>query len=180
MDNIILNEITSIKKMMGLITEATEFSKFDGGYGIEKNNFDTFITVAQKAKETPFFFGNHIFKLESYGENNDSKNIAPGIHNLRWYVGKPTYSNPGGYPHIAAAGNYDARITTRKGGRGLEFTASPQNVNFDSPEFENSKEAFVVFKHNLKQLTSDSRQKVLDMYGEKLKEKFGEESVNTL
>lgn len=168
--------------MMGLISEATEFAKFDGGYGIEQNNFDTFISKAQQAKETPFLFGNHIFKLNSYGENNESKNIAPGIHNLQWLVSKPIYTSAGSYPHISVADTDGGRptVTTRKGGRGLEFTAFPQNANFYSPVFENSKDAFENFKHNLNQLTPESKQDVLNMYGEKLKEKFGEELVNTL
>jgi hypothetical protein len=182
MDNKILNEITSIKKMMGLISEATKFAKFDGGYGIEQNNFDAFISKAKQAKETPFLFGNHIFKLNSYGENNESKDIASGIHNLQWGVSKPIYTSTGGYPHIAVTDTDGGQptITTRKGSSGFEFSAYPQNANFYSPEFKDAKVAFDNFKDNLNRLTPDSKQDVLNMYGEKLKEKFGEELVNTL
>jgi len=181
MDNKILNEITSIKKMMGLISEATKFVIFDGGYGIEQNNFDDFISKAQQAGETPFLFGNHIFKLNSYGENNDeSKNIAPGIHNLQWGVSKPTYTSTGGYPYIASETDFgQPTITTRKGGSGLEFIASPQNGKFYLNKYETSEEAFNEFKSSLGQLTPESKQDVLNMYGENLKKKFGE-LVNTL
>jgi len=166
-----------VNKQLGQVDlyENIKYSKFDADFGLDNGNFNNFLSVASQNKETPFFFNGYIFKLKNYGENNEEKDIAGDIHNLKWNVYKPLYSKDG-YPYISDSesdtygGVY---VVIRKDMNGLNVETYPDNPSWFRINFEhNKKSAFDSFKNALS--TISNKEEVIKLFGNKISERFGE------
>jgi len=168
-----------------VISEATFNFTQGEGYGINKSNVNEFLNIASKFKNRSFFYNGFIFRLASYGENNDSKQINPSqpAHGLKWDISKPVISLDG-YPMISynSDDGYPASLRFRRGHRGLEASLYPKESGFswernsfrDNPGFKGKnipKIAAEVFAEELKEIAN--KQKLLQFYGSNL-DKFGE------
>jgi len=96
MNKNILNEVNTIKKMMGIITESVTFTNTQP-WGLTEQNANEFIQKATDSRTDAFMFNGVIYKLQSMGENSPSS-ISFENENMKYRVGLLMYSNI--YPFI--------------------------------------------------------------------------------
>lgn len=165
-----------VNKKLGQVDlyENTKYKNFDADFGLDSGNFNNFLSVASQNKETPFVFNGHIFKLDSYGENNEEKAITGDKHNLKWNVFKPIYTEDG-YPYISRYTNDggEVYVVIRKDQNGTNVVTYPDNVTWNRNNFNNQKKnAFEYFKQMLS--TISNKEEVIKLFGDKISDRFGD------
>lgn len=174
MNNNILNEIKTIKKMMGLIVEQTKL-KIGTGYGINPQNWNQFVEKAKISKDKPFYFMGYVFKLRRFGDDGTVM-----IHGTEWDVlyklGTYTDKNAGGqnFPGFLSTLQTPA-IMIRTG---VDIYPPEKDVKFNYGAVTKI-DAFNMFKNILDSLSPSDKQEIIKFYGEKINT-FGEDLVGKL
>ena len=176
MNNNILNEIKTIKKMMGLIVEQTKL-KIGTGYGINPQNWNQFVEKAKISKDRPFYFMGYVFKLRRFG---DDETVM--THGTEWVVsyklGTYTDKNAGGqnFPgFVAPLPEPVIKIGTNE----VVMNFPEKDVKFNEGATFTKINAFDMFKNVLDSLSPSDKQEIIKFYGERINT-FGEDLVGKL
>jgi len=189
MTNNILNEIKTIKKMMGLIVEQSQRNldfTSTTPWGLTSENSNNFIKIATTSGNNPFMFNGVIYKLKQLSEPAQSENyktVSFNNENMIYNIGLLSYTQEG-LPIIILPDSSGTFFETLVGGQGSKIVIQG---NYDTPL--NLKKAYAntfsnykttqektnagkkMFEDALTQLGS-IRNDIKEYYGNKLKEKY--------
>lgn len=176
MNKKILNEIASIKKMMGLITESFTFTN-TSEWGINKENANQFIEKATQNGKDAFMFNGIIYQLKSLGENNP-QSFSFDNENMVFNVGILTYGGTNGYPIIVLPGERNVQLESFPGGnekvkivRVIGDYAKPNDfktkVSADSQGY-NLKKAQEEYTRKINQVNNTLKNEINSFFGENL------------
>lgn len=164
-----LNEVNTIKKMMGLLTESVTFTNTES-WGLNQKNANQFIQKATDNRTDAFMFNGVIYKLQSMGENSPSS-ISFENENMKFRIGLLMYSN--GYPYIIDPDVSETYLETFPGGNktvtimGTYNTPDSLRKRF-SKTATDLKKAQDLFTGTLKKFPSTLQEEIKNSFGENL------------
>lgn len=189
MNNNILNEIKTIKKMMGLIVEQSQTNldfTSTTPWGLTSENSNDFIKIATTSGNNPFMFNGVIYKLKQLSEPAESekyKTVSFNNENMIYNIGLLSYTQEG-LPIIIKPDISGTFLNTLPKGGGSEIVIQGgNNTPLDlKKEFANSFSHYETTEEKIKvgkKLFEDSlaemssiRNDIKQYYGNKLKERY--------
>ena len=191
MNNNILNEIKTIKKMMGLILEQSQTNldfTSTTPWGLTSENSNNFIKIATTSGNNPFMFNGVIYKLEQLSDpavSEKHKTVSFNNENMVYNIGLLSYTQDA-LPIIIKPDISNAFFETfpngAKGGSDIVIKGGYNTPNDLKKEFANSfsryktteektKVAKKNFEDSLAEMSS-IRNDIKQYYGDKLKERY--------
>lgn len=168
MNKKMLNEVNTIRKMMGLLTESVTFTNTES-WGLNQKNANQFIQKATDNRTDAFMFNGVIYKLQSMGENSPSS-ISFENENMVFRIGLLMYSN--GYPYIIDPDMSETYLETMPGGnktvtiKGYDTPDSLRQRH--SSQVKDLKTAQELFTNTLKKFPSTLQEEIKNSFGENL------------